>query len=199
MFRFTTVVATSLTSLVAVAAPRLKTDPPGLYFPATVGDKWKVILVSPIVPEQENVGTVKGVETAGGVTTVTIEDLSSAGRLSTYVVEASDRGVCVVKREEKKLDPPEWILKLPPKPGTRWEAPMFEGKERRPGRTEYRTIMGEEEVETPAGKFKAIRVDVRHREDGDVYQTEWHAVGWGRVRIQMGKSAIVLKSFTHGK
>lgn len=199
MSRLAILATIALASLVALAAPKLKTDPPGLYFPAAVGDRWKVILVSPVVPEQENVQVVKAVETAGGVTTVTVENLRPDGEPgTTYVVEVSNQGVCITRIKEKQLDPPQWILKLPARPGTRWEAPMFDGNGTAV-RTEYRTIAGEEEVETPAGKFKAVRVEVRRRADGDVYQTEWHAIGWGRVRIQTGKSAVVLKSFTHGK
>lgn len=199
MSRLAALATTAVASLVTLGAPKPKTDPPGLYFPTAVGDQWKVILVSPVVPEQANVQVVKAVETAGGVTTVTVESLPSDGKpATTYVVEVSDRGVCVINRKEKQLDPPQWILKLPAKPGTRWEAPML-GREGKPVRTEYRTISGEEEVETPAGKFKAVRVEVRHQADGEPYETEWHAVGWGRVRIQTGKSAVVLKSFSHGK
>jgi hypothetical protein len=199
MSRLAILVTIALASPVALAAPKLKTDPPGLYFPAAVGDQWKVILVSPVVPEQENVQVVKAVETAGGVTTVTVENLRPDGEPgTTYLVEVSNQGVCITRSKGKQLDPPRWLLKLPAKPGFRWETPRFE-PDRKDVRTEYRTIAGEEEVETPAGKFNAIRVDVRHRADGEVYQTEWHAVGWGHVRIQTGKSAIVLKSFTHGK
>lgn len=199
MSRIVVLVTAALASLVAQAAPKPKTNPPALYFPTAVGDKWEVVLVGADAPKLENVQIVKAVETDGGAKTVTVENLRPEGEPGpTYVVEVSDRGVCVVKQKGKQLDPPQWLLKLPAKPGSHWEAPAFD-RNGKVVRTEYRTVSGEEDVETPAGRFKAIRVDVRHQADGEPYQTEWHAVGWGRVRIQTGKSAVALKSFTPGK
>ena len=63
----------------------------------------------------------------------------------------------------------------------------------------------EEEVEVPAGKFKAIRVEMENVINGAVFRTTyWHAPGAGMVKIvshdhKRGDRVQVLKSFTPGK
>ena len=59
----------------------------------------------------------------------------------------------------------------------------------------------DEEVEVPAGKFKAIRVE--RSTDQKHFETVWYAAGTGVVKWVRGTGeseiVVVLKSFTQGK
>jgi hypothetical protein len=66
------------------------------------------------------------------------------------------------------------------------------------------TSGGEEEVEVPAGKFQAVRVERQFEVAGQVYrQTNWVTPAVGTVKIQAqapdGSVTHVLKSYTPGK
>ena len=83
-------------------------------------------------------------------------------------------------------------LKLPAKAGEAWRVDALD----------LRYTTGEEEVvEVPAGRFKAVRVELRRVMDGDVvyHNTDWYAPGVGVVkaisRDREGDRVTVLKAF----
>jgi|GEM_PF-5280401 len=55
-----------------------------------------------------------------------------------------------------------------------------------------RTVVGEEEVVTPAGTFKAVRVDTEYPK-GTCWSKVWYAPGRGAVKTEQGGREIVLK------
>lgn len=87
-------------------------------------------------------------------------------------------------------------LKLPAKAGDRWKFELL------PGATASAKVVGEEEVEVPAGKYKAIRVewDVIVDDKVDERVVIWHVPGIGEVKKTVGnRKTTVLKSFTSEK
>lgn len=91
------------------------------------------------------------------------------------------------------------MLKLPAKRGLTWEVPVRNGSGKRVGSGGSKTVVGEEEVATPAGKFMAVRVEFGPGEGVQPWSTEWWAPGRGKVKDDNGGSGIVLKSFSPGK
>ena len=104
---------------------------------------------------------------------------------------------------DRDLPTPTPLLKLPAKPGDKWEweqvAPGGTGVV-----TTVFTVGKPEQVEVPAGKFEAIPVehgtDLRGR---TVKATTWHAPGVGVVKMVTYSGASertqVLKSIRPGK
>jgi hypothetical protein len=187
--------ALGLAAPLSPAAPRLK-DPPVLYYPTAVGERWELgfddadgSTKPPLV--------VASASEKDGVTTVDIDFVDGGGdRSPAFTAQASARGVCVVATaREGPLNSPRWLLKLPARAGDRWEVPVL-GQDGKPA-VLCKTVGGQEEVTTPAGKFKAIRVDVEFPA-GKVYQTEWWAPGRGPVK-EVGVLTLVLKAVTPSK
>ena len=88
------------------------------------------------------------------------------------------------------LPNPECLLKLPHKDGQEWEVDLGPAN----GGTAKLTAVGRETVETPAGRFDAIRVE---RVGGNA-ATYWFAEGIGLVKYTHNKSEGILKSFAPG-
>jgi len=62
-------------------------------------------------------------------------------------------------------------------------------------------VAGVEEVEVPAGRFRAVRVewDRDHPRSPDFRTTIWYAPGVGEVKVALdGKPWTVLKAFSPG-
>jgi hypothetical protein len=100
----------------------------------------------------------------------------------------------------RTYDPPVCLLKLPAKPGDTWTTELS-GKGQ-PRKTIY-TYRGEEEVEVPAGKFKALKIESEMETGKSVRATFWYVAGIGMVKssTKFGDTERVyaLKSFTAGK
>jgi hypothetical protein len=185
----------------AASAPKPKTDDKaGLYLPTTVGDM-RLLESSQNGRTSEISEWVTAVETKGGMTVVSFS--RQAGGPTLYQYGASADGMFRVSSAGVVYDPPYRLLKLPPKEGETWEAesPATPGQ---PARKFKYTTGKEEEVEVPAGKFKAVRVEMENEINGAVLRTTyWHAPGAGMVKIvtheNRGDRVQVLKSFTPGK
>jgi len=111
-------------------------------------------------------------------------------------------GVYLVARDLQVFDPPCCVGRLPLKAGDTWEVnnPAIW-----PHPIKY-TTGKEEEVEVPAGKFKATRIEKKGvlRDGTTVRVTEWVAPSVGvvkaRARLQDGTAVVqVLKSVTPAK
>lgn len=201
-----------LVPVVAFADPVKKDEKKkeSLYFPVTVGTKRVVEVTSAsltgsttqtVIGTAEATEMVTGVEVKNGVYTVTLErTFEKAGGKQATVYEVTDKGV--VRPKVPGSDEPMPLLMLGGQPGDTWT-------HRTPGwggHTLKRTFtLGrEEEVEVPAGKYKAIKVESVGKLDVfDGRMTEWYAPGVGVVKSEtrMGSFIFtsVLKEFTPGK
>jgi len=101
----------------------------------------------------------------------------------------------VVAAKGAKYDQPDWLVKHPTKPGAKWEGSV---KNRGAAVAYAKTVVGEETVETPAGTFKAVRVDTTGPA-GTPVVSEWFAVGRGRVQQVSDGQTAQLRSFTREK
>jgi len=178
---------------VAGAAPKPKAeDKPVPFVPTTPGDAW--VVVSPKGVARSWV--VTEAERKDGALLVTTAEVGADGKPArTVTYEVTKVAVCRVAEDGKPLPAADCLLKLPPTPGAKWEQPMFAPDGTRQADTAVRTVVGEEEVETPAGKFKAVRVDTEYPA-GRPWSKVWYAPGRGVVMTDFGGSAFKLKSFT---
>ena len=178
---------------VADSAPRPKAeDKPVPFVPTTPGDAW--VVVSPKGVARSWV--VAESERKEGALLVTTAEVGADGKHTrTVTYEVTEATVCRVAEDGKPLPAPDCLLKLPPKPGANWEQPMFAPDGTRLAETAVRKVVGEEEVETPAGKFKAVRVDMEYPA-GRPWSKAWYVQGRGVVMTDFSGSAFKLQSFT---
>jgi len=150
----------------------------------------------------EIIESVVSSEEKEGVTLVVIEGKRPGiAAANSNKIRVTTAGIFRVAVGDMELDPPYCLLQLPPKPGSKWEfeIPGANGAAKTKGTS---SIVGEEAVEVPAGKFKAIRVDSEFvGPDGKASQsTAWYAPGVGMVKTAYGSDrTITLKSFVLGK
>jgi hypothetical protein len=186
-----------------LAAPGLK-DKPALYYPTKEGDSRVYEMKRKDGTSTEYVQVVTKVEAKEGVVRVTL-GMVDGGETSLWAeVEVSQAGVVRRTAAGLKVDPPEAVIKLPFKPGEKWE---YQPKRKDGGLVakKYYTSVAEEEVEVPAGKYKAIRIDKTWDDRrGPNRSAEWHAPGVGLVKQSTFEGSTetvgyVLKSFKPGK
>jgi len=198
-FGIAMLIGLSLPFSLAESAPRPKEgDKPLLYLPTTVGDQ-RVLQVDS--KGGEVIEWVKRVEKKGEMTVVYFGREQDGPAL--YAYGASPDGVFRISNGSFIYDPPYRLLKLPAKEGEKWESvsPAMGGA---PKYVFKFTSGTEEEVEIPAGKFKAIRVEAEEETNGLVTRTTyWFAVGLGAIKIRTRYKDVervqVMKSFTPGK
>jgi hypothetical protein len=166
----------------ASAAPRVADkDKAPLYFPTVVGERWVLSITGGDKQRVTNFEEVLAAAENGGVTTITVARLNPDGTgRDEYTVEASAAGECVVAAGERKYDRPTWLVMTPTKPGTQWEVTA------RDGTAIVYAVVGEETVETPAGTFKAVRVD-NVDSTGKTRASEWYAPGPGPRAAGFGR------------
>ncbi len=181
------------------AAPKPKgDDKPVLYLPTAVGES-RVLVSTRNGKATETTEWVTAVETKGGMTVVSFA--REEGGPTMYRYGASADGMFRVSSGKSVDDPPHRLLKLPPKEGETWEAESPTVPGGAAPALKY-TTGKEEEVEVPAGKFKAVRVEVEIQTDVGVDRaTYWHAPGAGTVKMvshdgNRGDRVQVLKSVT---
>jgi hypothetical protein len=146
---------------------------------------------------------VTKVERKGGTVRVTTSHQVHGGGRTEGTFEASDKGIFLVAVGGKDLPDPRPDLRLPAKAGDTWtwseEKPMFA-----PAKHTW-TVGKWEEVEVPAGKFQALRVESKLESPRvpALTGTYWYAPGIGVVKSVLntstGVQTTVLKSFKAGK
>lgn len=126
------------------------------------------------------------------VVTIVCDD--DAGGVATDVVSIGGDGIYRHAVNDVPLDPHLCLLKFPIKIGDKWATDFTT----RSGKwTGTRVVKAVEEVEVPAGKFKAVRVEHEYALDKEKYkQTLWIAPNVGVVKhAHKDKTVSVLKSF----
>lgn len=175
------------------AAPIPKDRTP--YFATKKGDKWvSEYVVSATTVEITEV--VTGVEKKGDALIVTTAASQGGRQTARVTTSVSDKGIYLLATDLREFEPPACRLRLPVKPGDKWsqvEDPRDNGAR------DYR-VVGEEEVDLPTGKTKAVRIDVKcGRGAGSI----WYAQGVGPVKSVWESDGITmssrLKSFTPAK
>lgn len=185
----------------AESAPRPKdADKLLLYLPTAVGDK-RVLGVGSKGKNADVTEWVRRVEKKGDMVVVHFGREEDGPAL--YAYGASPEGVFRISNGSFVYDPPYRLLKLPVKDGEKWES-VSPAMGSAPKYVFKFTSGTEEEVEVPAGKFKAIRVEAEEETNGLVTRTTyWFAIGLGAIKIRTQYKDVervqALKSFTSGK
>jgi hypothetical protein len=161
-----------------------RADP--LCFPTRVGDRMVSVLNG-----TEIVTVVTRAERTADGSVVRLESEGAGGqRVHDHTVRVSTRGIEVLEYSGKKLDPTFWWVKLPHGPKNVW-TDQLNGQE-----WTAKTI-GWEEVEVPAGKFRAIHV--QHISSPQDTTSYWFAPGLGCIKWADGTRERKLTGFTPGK
>jgi hypothetical protein len=174
---------------VAHAAPALKGKEEAVYFPTKEGATrvYEVQEGGKVLMAYTDV--VTKVEKKDATIRVTLtRDYTAGGFRDATTIAVSDEGLFRVAVNGKELTKPILLLKTPPKVGTKWEVDAG---------AEYR-VTKEEEVEVPAGKFKAVRVELVGGESTTIL---WFAPAVGLIKMDGGggEQVTVLKEFKAGK
>jgi hypothetical protein len=166
----------------AVATPVPKEPEIVLYFATTPGAKWVYERAGGV----EEVVTITQVEKVKGE--LVVSRAAAGGNESAYLnVFVSAEGLRQRKSTDEDADP-IWLLKTRVRSGDSWD--VGDGK---------RTVNGPEEIEVPAGKFKALKVT--WETDAGKF-TSWYAPNVGELKrvVKRGDEKEVttrlLKSFT---
>lgn len=160
------------------------------FYPTTVGAKHVSIWSG-----QELVEVVAKVDKTEGGFVVHMERVQSDGtKKPSETVIVTARGLVRTHSGGKPLEKPCELLVLPHGESNTWLSNW--GAQKRTLKT-----AGWEEIEVPAGKFRAMRVDHYTTEGANVDSTHWYAPGIGCVKwySNSGKVGRPMQSFTPGK
>lgn len=175
------------------AAPVPKEAQETLYFPIKVGTKLVYEVISG-ASVGDSTFTVQKVEAKGKAFRVTM----GYGEKSTALTEVSADGLTHLGNDSQDFDLPIVLLKLPAKPGDTWKRKASDGS----SATTY-TVIKVEEIEVPAGRFAAVRVDAKPDDEKLAGHSAWYAPKVGRIKWSMQSNgtttSITLKSYTLGK
>ena len=165
-----------------------KLPEPVTYFPTSVGIK--LVYVFDNKTENAETLTVMKVDENENGLVITEGNITPSGTFPGRRIFVCKEGVAVLNNGGTVA---EWLLKAPYTDGTKWETSrMALGKTT----IESVAIKGEEEVEVPAGKFKAIRVDCSLTIAGkDSKWSYWYAKDLGVVKeVDVSNHETVLQS-----
>lgn len=149
------------------------------YFPAGKGTEWTYLFED---DKKEQVYTCEGTKTIDEVECIVIKRADKEECLGREYFGLTDDGVVyygsAFGEDEPELDVenPRLVVKFGAKKGVTWEAKdgdlalAYEHG-------------GEEEIEVPAGKYKAVKIVCRYKSSiGETTLTEWYAKGVGMVK-----------------
>ena len=172
------------------AAPGAKDLPQKAYYPTKVGTK----RVYDQTGGGRYVEVITEVKTKDGQTQVTVCEETDGQLEPSDVVAVSEKGLTSLFSGSDKFDPPVTFLKLDAKPGDGWDVDSAAGGLKLKGRF---TLKGEEEVEVPAGKFKALRVESDMMVNGRPFKaTAWYVREVGMVKSVNPSRTLELKSIS---
>ncbi|WP_020474618.1 hypothetical protein [Zavarzinella formosa] len=190
-----------LVASVALPAPMLK-DREVFYHPIRVGDECVYEEVSNGEITEQKTTVVKAEKTsAGHIITVRWGDESDKPYQTRVIVTRNE--VTELDGSASGSKQGASHIKLPAKEGLTWKFEPY-GVNKPEEANSVCRVIGEEMVVTPAGKFKAIRVEVKTGPNGKFKDmTTWHASGVGMVKVDMkvgeNRRTVILKSFKPGK
>lgn len=191
----TVIVLAAATAAPAAPVPKEAREAPA-YYATQIGAK---LVYQTGTGSAESTEVVTAVESKDGAVLVSVSrDFN--GRLTPLSrVSVSKSGLVKIGIGARDLDAPQTMLKVPVRDGDSWEWALATG------RKTTLTAKGIEEVEVPAGKYRAARVD-GETDAGNgrtIRYSYWYAPGVGLVK-QVSKfneteTVRVLKTFTAGK
>jgi hypothetical protein len=193
-------IALSCSAVESNAEPK-KADKSSLYFPIIKGTR-RVYEVKAGGNTSEFIDVVTRVDEKDGRYKVSVGREVGGKVMPLLTAEVSTDGLSWLSAGNRDYNSPSRQLKLPIKAGETWEW-QAEDPADKAIKMSYRTI-GEEEIEVPAGKFRAVRVEATAELDGkSVKSTDWYAPAVGCVKtiakIGERETVITLREFAPGK
>ena len=202
------ILVTAFPGLAQEAKVQPKDKPPD-YYPVKVGTKWEYKVGVDNVQPATVVYRISKIEGTGDKALAVLEQLVNDQVQATEHIGVREDGVYryrLIMKSEKattsEFSPPVCLLKYPVKEGSYWETGTKLG-------TKEFTVIGREgpleEVEVPAGKYKAIKVKIETTVTGTkVNNTYWFAPEVGLIKqtaeYMPGKSfTMELAKFEEGK
>jgi len=191
----------------AGSAPNLKDVPDRPYYPTTVGDRWVMELRGSNAGgeyTQRTTEVVTAVEKNkdGDIIVSVSREVDGKFTPKPAQMKVSSNGLFRISVGETVFDTPYCVLKLPLKSGEKWTS---EVKVKAETQTTFKyEVAKEEEVEVPAGKFRATRINVKADFRGSTSKyTIWYVPQIGSVKEQLegenSKHVREMKSFKRGK
>lgn len=186
------------------------------------GNKKDIADAKPPDSRSEITFKITGVQDVGGVSCLIKETVTNQDQNPREYYEVNpEKGLLLHRQDyllfnpesgslqltEAKVAPPQVVMEFPLTPGKSWTRSADMG-----GRTQSAVFLvrGEEEAETPAGKFTALKIESHGGNSSDSGSTEgseftafqWYARGVGMVReiveVEKGTSTTVLKEYKPG-
>ena len=170
--------------LIAAAALTARAEP---FFPTSPGTTWEyeVAGAGPHGAQPTTLTVrISGQEEINGKPVLKLETLAEGNLLKTEIITGNERGLlCFARRwsEEKsvRFDPPQILIPAPLTVGARWECDdTIAGSDMR----QQWSVAAEEEVEVPAGKFKAYRLHSEQPWPVSITFDRWFVPGTGFVK-----------------
>lgn len=155
VFGIAFLMAVSLAGAKPTKKDEKKESDAGNYYPLQVGNKWEY-RVDVAGTSAKAVSTILKKETIDGVELARLEATVNGSPVATELLRATDKGVFRYRNNDKAIEPPICLLKYPVRAGEKWDGEITVGKEK----GKYFCDTREENVEVPAGKFKAIKVTI---------------------------------------
>jgi hypothetical protein len=149
------------------------------YYPLKPGTKW-IYQFEENGKKMEITSQVAKLETIEGKSLALIERLVGGDVKETEHLTATDKGIFLNRRNGVEHSPPVCLLQYPVKKGDAWESETTLGNQQMKVKSKSVDF---EEVTVPAGKYKAVRVDVEIAVGGiNANLTYWFAPDVGIVK-----------------
>src|SRR3954469_3156338 len=176
--------------LACLARPAAADEPvaPDSLFPLAIGNAWTYKVSG---QDDRFVVRVADQEMVGSQLCFKLEASLKDKVVATEHVAFTKAGLCRFRVEHEDVEPPVCVLKAPAGKGTQWPAKYTLNS--RSMTANFLATAAPGELVVPAGKFKAVKVDVGTWDGRGLLQpraTVWYAPGVGPVRqaIFEGKS-----------
>jgi hypothetical protein len=150
------------------------------YYPLKEGSKWYYRIDIPGQPAQNAIVHLAKIEKIDGVALGRLETSLKGTVTTTEHISSDETGIFRHRFNGVPTSKPLCLLKYPVKPGETWQQEITIGTEKVKSMCK---VGQEEEVQVPAGKFKAIPVQIDADANGmKVATTYWFAADVGVVK-----------------
>jgi hypothetical protein len=161
------------------------------FYPMQVGNTW-TFAVTANDKKATSVNKIARTEMVGGKALAVLE-LSINGKVvaTEHLLQNAD-GVFRYRNNTEDIKPPLCLLKYPLQGNAKWGGDVTVGTEK----AKYTAEAREEAVQVPAGKYKALRVDIKMTTDNGaqtVKTTYWFAQGVGIVKQTIDLPNLALR------
>ncbi len=148
------------------------------YYPLQVGNQWTFKVT---IEDKSNtaVSRIAKIETIDKLPLARLEASVNGNVRATEHLMQTEQGIFRYRNNDKEITPPICLLKYPVKDKAKWEGEIKLGNEK----GKYLCETKEESVETPAGKYKAVKVSLRLESKGqNVATSYWFVKDIGIVK-----------------